>query len=98
MRVSRNFKAALQQAAEDACQAGEISRWELARVRLAIAFRPRALEDVQGCVIDEACRAGKMAPQSAEAAEADGFDWAALLEFIKQLLPLILQIISIFSV
>jgi hypothetical protein len=98
MRVSRNFKAALQQAAEDACQAGEISRWELARVRLAIAFRPRALAEVQGCVIDEACRAGKMAPQSAEAAEADGFDWAALLEFIKQLLPLILQIISIFSV
>ena len=98
MRVSRNFKAALQQAAADACQAGEISRWELARVRLAIAFRPRALAEVQGCVIDEACRAGKMAPQSAEAAEADGFDWAALLEFIKQLLPLILQIISIFSV
>ena len=98
MRVSKNFKSTLAAAADQAFQAGEISRWELARIRLAITFRPRVLAEVQGCVIDEACRAGKMAPQSAEAAEADGFDWAALLEFIKQLLPLILQIISIISV
>jgi hypothetical protein len=98
MRVSRNFKAALQQAAEDACQAGEISRWELARVRLAIAFRPRAVAEVQGCVVDEACRAGKMSADAAAAADGDGFDWNALLEFIRNLLPLILEIIKIFSV
>jgi hypothetical protein len=98
MRVSRNFKTALANAAEQACSTGEITRWELARIRLVITFRPRALAEVQGCVIDEGCKAGKILPQAAEAAQSDGFDWNALLEFIRNLLPLILEIIKIFSV
>lgn len=98
MRVSRNFKVVLQRAAEEAFEGGEINRWELARIRLAIAFRPRAVAEVQGCVIDEACQAGKMTRDAAAAADGDGFDWNALLEFIRNLLPLILEIIKIFSV
>lgn len=93
-KVSASFKKTLEAAAVKAWKEGEITRWELAKVRMAIAFRPDALVEIQASVTDDAVAAGKMKPADAKAA---AFDWSSLLEFIKQLLPLILQIISIFK-
>jgi hypothetical protein len=91
--ATRSFKAALSKAAEQAWKEGKISRWELARLRLAIVCRPQAIAEAQACVIDQACSEGRLA--SGAAAELDGFDWAQLIAFLKELLPFILQILSV---
>lgn len=94
--ATRSFKRALEQAAVDSYKAKQISRWDLARIRMALTFRPAAMAEAQACVIDQACSDGLMrAPADGL---ADAFDWNAILEFIRQLLPLILEIIKIFSV
>jgi hypothetical protein len=93
-RVSASFKKTLSKAADEAYREGQITRWELARIRMAIAFRPEAVAEIQASCCDEAVAAGKMKPADGN---ASAFDWTALLDFIKQLLPLILQIISIFK-
>lgn len=94
--ATRSFKTALEKAAVDAYKAKQISRWDLARIRMALTFRPQAMAECQSCVVDQACSDGLM--RGPDAAFKEGFDWNALLEFIKQLLPLILEIIKIFSV
>ncbi len=93
-KASAAFKKTLDEAAAQAFKSGEITRWQLARVRLAIRFQPAAVAEIQAAVVDDAVAAGRMAPGDAIAA---AFDWAKLLDFIKQLLPIILQLISIFG-
>lgn len=93
--ASKSFRATLSQAAEKAYRSGEITRWDLARIRLAISLRPKAIDECQACVTEEACAAGVM-PMSAA---GDGaFDWSTLAAFIKEWLPQILAIIKLFSV
>ena len=93
--ASRNFARTLRTAAVEAYRAREISRWDLARINLATMFRQQALSEAQECVISEAVQSGRFSA-SEEEMRGPGFDWDALLEFIKELLPLILQIISLF--
>jgi hypothetical protein len=91
--ASKSFKKALGDAATAAFKEGKINRWQLARVRMAIAFRADAMAEAQACVVDQAVNDGLM--RSSGNADLDGFDFTHLLAFIKELLPLILQIISI---
>jgi len=93
--ASKSFKATFLKAAEKAYRDGEINRWQLARLRMAAQFRPQVLAEAQAAVVDDAVEAGAMKPMGP--AELAGFDWTQLLAFIQKLLPLILQIISIFS-
>lgn len=93
-RASASFKKTLDEAAAQAFKSGEITRWQLARIRMAIRFRPEAVAEIQAAVVDDAVAAGRMAPGDAISA---AFDWTKLLDFIKQLLPIILQLISIFG-
>jgi hypothetical protein len=88
------FRHALLKAAQEEHKAGRLTGWELYRVRLISALRPRKLREAQDAVADQAYAAGYMA--AASDGDADGFDWAALLDFIKELLPIILQIIAMF--
>lgn len=87
------FKAALGKAATHAYRDGEISRVDLAKIRLAILLRPRVVAEAQQLVIDEGAKAGVIKQGSDVAA----IDWNAILAFIQALLPLILQLIELFS-
>jgi hypothetical protein len=93
--ATASFRKTLSAAAEKAYRDKQITRWDLARIRLAITLRPRAIDEAQACVTDEACAAGVM---PLAAAGDTAFDWGKLLEFIRQLLPEILAIIKLFSV
>jgi hypothetical protein len=67
---------------------GLVQHW---RIQAAMR-RPRTVSKVYAGVIDEGLAAGLLPGDS----DADGFDWDSLLAFIEKLLPLILQIISMF--
>lgn len=62
------------------------------RIRLAMAFRPRARDAVLGYLSQEAGFRGVVLQEG-----MFGFDWESLLAFIRELLPLILEIIAIFT-
>lgn len=91
--ASKSFKSTLSAAAAQAQKDGTITRWQLARIRMAIAFRPDAMAEAQACCFDQAINDGLM--RGGSDSDLDGFDWTQLLAFIKELLPLIMQIISI---
>lgn len=84
------FRAALLAAAQDAHRDGKLTRWQLAKIRLA-SLNPKIAAELQDCVTDEAVSAG-LIPEAA-AAEAGSFDWSKLKELILKLLPLILDIL-----
>jgi len=90
--ATKSFKSALSAAAAAAHKEGTITRWQLARVRMAIAFRADAMAEAQACCLEQAQNDGLMRGSEAE---LDGFDWTQLLAFLKEFLPMILQIISI---
>jgi hypothetical protein len=92
--LAKGFKLALLQAAQEEKAAGRLTGWEMLRIRMALVFRPAAVAEAQGEVVEHASAVGLCA---ANAGEDTAFDWTALLQFIKELLPLILQIISIFA-
>jgi len=94
--ATKSFKSALDKAAVQAFKSKKISRWDLARIRMAIAFRPAAMAEAQACCIDQAVNDGVI--RSGSDGAADGFDWTNLLAFLEGLLPLILELIKIFSV
>ena len=86
VRVPDGFGEAVRQAA-----AGE--RF-LVRARINMATRnPRQLAKIYAGVTEAAVDAGMVDAN----ASADGFDWTTLLAFIERLIPLILQLISLFS-
>lgn len=91
--ATRGFRRALLAAAQQACAEGRLTRWELFRVRTVSALAPGKLREAQECVVDNAVAAGMMGEAEGD---AEGFDWMAFLDFIKELLPILLQIIAIF--
>ena len=93
--ATANFKAALNEAASRAYKAGEITRWQLASVRLAIVFRGKQLAEVQAAVVDQAVTEAKL-PRGADA-NVNAIDWTSILAFIQQLMPFILQLIALFG-
>jgi hypothetical protein len=92
--ATRSFKKTLGDAATAAFKDGQITRWQLARVRMAIAFRAEAMAEIQAAVIDQAIQDGVL--RDAGPAAMDGFDWSTLLAFIKEWMPFIMQIIAMF--
>jgi hypothetical protein len=91
--ATKSFRRTLLAAAQQAQADGQITRWELFRVRTVSALMPAKLRQAQDVVMDNAVAAGLMGDGDGD---AEGFDWTALLNFIKELLPIILQIIAIF--
>lgn len=92
--ATKGFRRTLLAAAAEEVRDGNLTRWEMLRIRIACALRPDKLRQSQTVVVDQACAAGLMRDADAESAD---FDWTALLAFIKELLPLIMQIIAMFS-
>ena len=90
--VPESFSVAVISAAETARKGGEIGWFSLWRIRAAVRS-PRKLAKIYGGVCDEAIAAGIASGTE----DADGFDWENILAFIERLLPLILQLISLFG-
>jgi len=88
-----NFRQTMLEAARKARSSGELERGEYVRIWLA-SLNPKNVEKCQQFVEDEAAAAGVSLPKSNG---ADAPDWTSILEFIKTLLPLILQLISLFG-
>lgn len=85
-----NFRDSLLKSAADAFESGEISRQDLRRIRLASAF-PRLCSSIEKAVSETAHQEGMVADA------VGAIDWAKLLDFIKQLIPLILELIKLFK-
>jgi hypothetical protein len=92
-QATKGFRRALLAAAQQARDEGRITGWEMFRIRTAAALAPGKLREAQDVVVDQACAAGLMHEGDGE---LDGFDWMALLDFIKELLPVVLQIVALF--
>lgn len=80
-----NFRSSLIRAAEEAFDNGQITRFQLVRIRLASI---RRAEEIQTCCEEELQKAGKM-----PAAGPGGIDWMKFLAFLKEILPIILMFI-----
>jgi hypothetical protein len=87
-----SFRRSLIRAAEEAHDAGEITRGELFKIRISSISRP-ALRQMQQAVAEQAVHEGKIVAGSPMSA----VNWDNLLQFIKELLPVILEIIKLFS-
>ena len=83
------FRKVLISEAEKSCKAGEISRMELFKLRIA-TLNPKVLKSVHQACCEHAVSEGK-------ATSAAAIDWMKIVDVIKELLPIILQIISLFS-
>ena len=92
-QATKGFRRALLAAATQARNEGQINGWELFRIRTVSALYPGKLREAQDVVMDQACAAGLMGEG---AGDVEAFDWMALLDFIKELLPVILQIVALF--
>jgi len=93
MSKPKSFAKTLRKAAKEAWRNGDLSRWDLAKVRLATRINPAGIQEAQAAVEDEAMAAGLCMSNETF---GEGFDWDALLAFITKLLPLILQLIALF--
>lgn len=87
-----NFRRTLIKAAEEAHDTGEITRGDLFRLRFA-SLRPQVAAQLERCCAEQAELEGIMPAGSS----FNAFDWTTLLAFIRELLPLILELIKIFS-
>jgi len=100
--ATKGFRRALLAAAQEARREGRITGWELFRIRTVSALAPGKLREAQDRVVDNAVACGKMSTGVASVimgeaqGDAEAFDWMALLDFIRQLLPVILEIIALF--
>lgn len=91
--ATKGFRRALLAAASQARDEGQITGWEMFRIRTAAALAPGKLREAQDVVMDQACAAGLMHEGDGD---GESFDWMALLDFIKELLPVVLQIVALF--
>ena len=89
--VPDGFVESVLKAANKARKDREIGLVQHWRIQAAVR-RPRTAAKIYAGVIDEGLAAGVLGAEG----EVDGFDWDSLLAFIEKLLPLILQIISMF--
>ncbi len=83
------FRKTLITAAEQSCKAGDITRLDLFKIRVASLNRG-VLKQMHQAVSEQAIHEGVMKSVGAP-------DWSAFLDFIKQLLPIIMEIIKMFS-
>jgi len=85
----KEFRAAVVKVAEQSFKAGEISRAELRRIR-GFSLVPKVLDAWYQVATEDLIHDGL-------ATSAKAIDWNALLAFIKELIPLILELIKLFS-
>jgi hypothetical protein len=73
----------------EAIQNSDVSVRDKMRLRMAVRFNPQRIAEIvhEEALIDGCCSTEDLA----------AVDWDALLAFIEKLIPLILQIISLFS-
>ena len=90
--VPDGFVKSIEKAAAKARKDRDIGLVQHWRIQSAIN-RPRTAAKIYAGVVDEGLAAGVLLADG----DADGFDWDSLLAFIEKLLPLILQIISMFN-
>lgn len=93
MGATQKFTNVLKDAARAAWKDGAISRLDLARINLAIIFRPQAIAECQSALLDEATARGTITANAA--GDVSAIDWAALFALFIELMPLILQIIAL---
>ncbi len=84
------FRKALLDSAEDACRNKEITRSQLRTLRLATLNKHFLLKAHQG-IAEEV-----IADSNGAIADATKIDWPKVLDTLKQWLPTILQILSLF--
>lgn len=87
-----NFKEAFVKAVDAANENGDIGIVKYRRL-IRAAGNPKHLAEIEQHVRDEAAARGEKLPKGAQGA----INWDNLLAFIQKLLPIILQIISIFA-
>jgi len=84
----QSFRKALISAAESSYRDGEISRLDVFKIRVA-SLNKEVLKKMHATVVEQASFEGKAEPAKV--------DWSTLLTFIKELLPIILELIKLFS-
>lgn len=87
--MGSNFRSSLLDAAEQAARAGEIDRRDVFRLRLATSL-PRVLDRLE----HECCQHAQASGLAAANQSAAAIDWTNLISFLKELLPVILEIIK----
>lgn len=85
----KEFRATILKAGEQALKAGELSRLDLMRLRLA-TMAPKVLEKMHQAAAEQVLSDGLCASYGA-------IDWTQLIAFIKEILPIILELIKLFS-
>lgn len=83
------FRKTLLDTADKACKSGEISRAEVFKLRIA-TLNQKVLKQMHQAVAEHAVAEGVAASPTA-------IDWSKVAEIIKQLLPVILELISLFK-
>ena len=89
-----SFRLALLTAAKKAYDSGEISKREYRRIRLA-SWRPKLLKKIETNVIESAVVAGVLPQKSI--GDRSGIDWDQLIDFIRQLIEMIMELFNIAS-
>jgi hypothetical protein len=87
------FRKELLQQAQMACDRGEISQKDVRRLRAATFFSKACCERLHGYVSEEIITQSKGVTSSQVAVAADWSKWA---EIIKTLLPVLLELLSMF--
>lgn len=87
-KAQKSFRDALLEAAAKAAEEGTISQQDLRRIRILSHF-PAAMRKAEQIVKSNADAEGHLSVGAP--------DWSALLGFIKELVPLILELIKLFS-
>jgi signal recognition particle receptor subunit beta len=88
----RRFKNALRQAADEALQAGQITEAQYDKIVLA-----QNRKELMAALRAEVYHQAKLARKVPRGVEVDAVNWQGLLDFLKGLLPLLAQIIALFS-
>lgn len=83
------------QAVHDAVDADQtLSSREKRRIKGAMRWRPRKRREILGLVMSE-CYAASVVDENGTIQGA--MDWQAIIEIVRELLPIILEIISLFG-
>ena len=85
------FRKHLLEAAEAAVADGTISRSDMIRLRFA-TLMPRVCDRLEQAAAEQLAH-----DKGCSVASMGAIDWASLLAFIKEIMPIILQLIALFS-
>jgi hypothetical protein len=84
-----SFRKSLISSAEKSCKAGELSRADLFRIRIGSLHKPTLEKMHQACA--------EQILADGQAASYGAIDWEKLAAFLKEMLPIILELIKLFS-